>query len=263
MNLKTIELEIIDDVAIIWLNRPEKRNALNDELLYELNQIIIRLNKDPGISVVVLRGKNSVLSAGADIQWMQKTGNDGFFRNVWHSKKIADCFYRFFALKQITIVVVEKVAYGGILGFIAAADMVIAEHDARFCFPEVRLGIVPATIMPYVIQRTATSNIAQWIYSAQPFSASQAQQCNLIDIVTDKNELEERLNNLITDIQKASPVALRVTKKLMRLFKPGISYFLKTYTYLVLANLKRSEHGQEGLRAFLEKRLPNWTRPKK
>lgn len=257
-SFKDILLEIKDTTAWVWINRPHKRNALTGRIFYELMQAFKAIHNHRNIRLVILRGKNNVLSAGADIEWMQQTGRDSFIKNVKQSKLIADCLYHFFNLPQVTLVVVEKNAFGGILGFIAAADIAIAEQEAIFCFPEVRLGIAPAAIMPYVMHKTKGTHLNPWIYSGRIFTAKQALNSGLVDMCVANPELEKTLDEMVESMEKVSSQALRATKKLVGLFKPPITFRIKAYTYLLLARLKRSPHGQEGLQAFLEKREPRW-----
>ncbi|MCX7986211.1 MAG: enoyl-CoA hydratase-related protein [Bacteroidales bacterium] len=255
---KDIIVEIDHTIARVWINRPHKRNALTGKIFKELLKTFKMLHNNRQIRLVVLRGKDNVLSAGADIEWMQQTGREGFIKNVLQSKLIADCLYHFFSLPQITMVVVEKNAFGGILGFIAAADIAISEQDAILCFPEVRLGIAPAAIMPYVMHKTKGLHLNPWIYSGRTFTARQALGSGLIDMIVPNSELEKNINELCESIDKVSSHALRATKRLVGLFRPPITFRIKTYTYLLLARLRRSRHGQEGLKAFLEKREPRW-----
>ncbi|MGC8824884.1 MAG: enoyl-CoA hydratase-related protein [Bacteroidales bacterium] len=257
-NFKDIVVNIENSVAWIWINRPHKRNALTGRVFKELLQTFQAIHHNKQIRLVILRGKDNVLSAGADIEWMQKTGREGFLKNILQSKLIADCLYHFFNLPQVTMIVVEKNAFGGILGFIAAADIAISEQEAIFCFPEVRLGIAPAAIMPYVMHKTKGTQLNPWIFSGRIFTARQAASSGLVDICTPNPELEKTVNEIVEGISKVSLQALLATKKLMGLFKPPITFRIKTYTYLLLARLKRSRHGQEGLQAFLEKREPRW-----
>lgn len=257
-NFKDIIVNIENSVAWIWINRPHKRNALTGRVFMELLRTFQAIHHNRQIRLVILRGKDNVLSAGADIEWMQSTGRAGFFKNVLQSKLIADCLYHFFNLPQVTMVVVEKNAFGGILGFIAAADIVVAEQEAILCFPEVKLGIAPAAIMPYVMHKTKGTHLNPWIYSGRIFTARQATSAGLVDICTPNPELEKAVNEMVEGIIKVSHQALRATKRLMALFKPPITFRLKAYTYLLLARLKRSRDGQEGLQAFLEKREPRW-----
>lgn len=257
-DFKDIIVNIENSVAWIWLNRPHKRNALTGRVFYELLQAFKTLHHHKQIRLVVLRGKANVLSAGADIEWMQQTGRESFLKNIRQSKLIADCLYHFLNLPQVTLVVVEKNAFGGILGFIAASDVAIAEQEAILCFPEVRLGIAPAAIMPYVMHKTKGTHLNPWIYSGRTFTAKQAATSGLIDIVVPNPELENTVKEFIEGLGKASLHALRATKKLVSLFKPPITFRIKAYTYLLLARLRRSRHGQEGLQAFLEKREPRW-----
>jgi methylglutaconyl-CoA hydratase len=251
-------VNIEGSIAWVWINRPHKRNALTGRVFKELLQTFKAIHNNKQIRLVILRGKDNVLSAGADIEWMRQTGRDSFFKNILQSKLIADTLYHFFNLPQITLVVVEKNAFGGIVGFIAAADISVAEQDAILCFPEVRLGIAPAAIMPYVMHKTKGSRISPWIYSGRTFTAKQAQGSGLIDICVPNPDLEKTIDELVESIAKVSHQALSATKKLVSLFKPPITLRIKTYTYLLLARLKRSRHGQEGLQAFLEKREPRW-----
>ena len=251
-------VNIEGSIAWVWINRPHKRNALTGRVFKELLQTFKAIHNNKQIRLVILRGKDNVLSAGADIEWMRQTGREGFVKNVLQSKLIADCLYHFFGLPQITMVVVEKNAFGGIIGFIAAADIAIAEQEAQFCFPEVRLGIAPAVIMPFVMHKTRGTQLNPWIYSGRVFTARQALSSGLVDVCVPNPDLDRTVNETIESLGNVSFHAMLITKRLVNLFRPPVTFRIKIYTYLLLSRLKRSRHGQEGLQAFLEKREPRW-----
>jgi len=258
MKYNNISIEINKQVAAIWLNRPEVKNALDSTTFSELIRVLKELKSNSSIRMVILRGRGDVFSSGADLNWMLASGQLPWKKNYKNSKLISDCLNELYNFPKPVICLAQGIAYGGAIGLLAACDIVIATQETRFAFSEVRLGLAPSIIMPYVLKRINPSKASLLIYSARPFGAMEAEKIGLTDIVANEAEAELYLKNLIADMSKTSPDALIECKKMIRLSSKPISKKLIKQTILSTTELKKSNDGQEGLKAFIKKRDPLW-----
>jgi len=258
-NRKYIELKIENNRADLILNRPEFHNALNPEVLKEFQEVLDWVSTQENIHFLVISGKGKSFCAGADIKWFASAKNKTKQENQEEYLQIPELLKKLYEIPQITIAAVHGNVLGGANGIISACDFVIADESTNFAFGEIKLGIVPATIMPFVARRLSTQSMKKMMFTGERFSAAEALQAGLIDFTSADNNLTLVVEQLIEKLKLASPEALRVCKQLILNIDSGkISTKNSEYTASLLAELADSEQGREGLSAFLEKRKPDW-----
>ena len=257
--METILYEVKDSVAAVTLNRPEIHNAFNDIMLAELIQIFTEIkSQKKNIRVVVLTGKGKSFCAGADLNWMRKMIDYTYEENLEDSNQVSECMYRLYSLPMPTIARVNGAAIGGGMGLVAASDIVVAQEGAVFSLSEVKLGLVPACISPYVIRRAGEARCREFFLSGERITATRAHSAGLVNEVVSLEEMDEAVQRWIHQFMKNGPEAMAVCKEFLEKV-PGMP--LKdamTYTADGIAKLRISEEGQEGMNAFLEKRRPKW-----
>jgi len=254
-----IQVEITKGVATIWLNRPDVHNAISIELIDELTHCFTDLEKNGSIRVIVLRGKGKSFSAGADLKLMLQTSRMGYENNLEDGLKWANCLAAIYASSKPVVGIATGHVFGGGNGLLAACDMVIAEENAVFSFSEVKLGIAPSTILPYILKRINQSTAKYLMFTGIRFTAQEAYDFNFIDFTVYQQQLESLLESILTDINSASPQGIREIKNLIR--KLGAitnAEDIANITASSIATLKTSDEAKEGITAFLEKRKPNW-----
>ena len=210
--MKTITFQKKDEIVFISLNRPEKRNALNPELIQELLSTFEKVNSDSSVQLIVLSGEGSVFCAGADLKWLsdEKLFNKTALNQLFSLLKfISDC-------KVPVLGVVHGHAVGGGIGLLSVCDIVIAEKNTKFCFSETRLGLVPSIISPFIIRKTGVSRVKPYMLSALFFSTSEAQELGLVHFIGSQTECDQYLNGLIDNFKTLDLSALIQTKKLLK-----------------------------------------------
>ncbi|KPW78358.1 Gamma-carboxygeranoyl-CoA hydratase [Pseudomonas cannabina] len=257
-------LELIDDprgFATLWLNRPDKNNAFNAQMIRELIIALDQLQADTRLRFLVLRGRGRHFSAGADLAWMQQAADLDYNTNLDDARELAELMYNLARLKLPTLAVVQGAAFGGALGLISCCDMAIAGEDAQFCLSEVRIGLAPAVISPFVVQAIGERAARRYALTAERFDGQRAQQIGLIAECYASAELEAKTTEWIDNLLLNSPQAMRVSKELLREVGSGeLTPALRRYCESAISRIRTSAEGQEGLRAFLQKRAPGWQR---
>lgn len=255
-------LELLKDprgFATLWLSRADKNNALNAQMIRELIIAIDELAADASLRFVILRGRGRHFSAGADLAWMQQSAALDYQSNLDDARELAELMYNLARLKLPTLAVVQGAAFGGALGLIACCDMAIGTEDAQLCLSEVRIGLAPAVISPFVVQAMGERAARRYALTAERFSGIRARELGLLAEAYPAAELEERLEDWIANLLQNSPQAMRASKELLREVGPGeLTPALRRYCENAIARIRVSTEGQEGLRAFLEKRQPAW-----
>jgi len=257
--LETILYEMDECIARVTLNRPEIHNAFNDTMLTELIEVFQDLQDRKGqIRVVILTGNGKSFCAGADLHWMKKMINYSYEENLEDSNRVSECMHRLYTLPQPTIARVNGAAIGGGMGLVSACDIVIAQEKAVFSLSEVKLGLVPACISPYVIKRAGESKCREFFLSGERIDAQRALFAGLVNVVVPLDELDAAVDGWKDRFLKNGPEAMAVCKKLLENV-PGMRLEeAKSYTADGIAKLRISKEGQEGMNAFLEKRKPSW-----
>lgn len=241
------------------LNRSEKSNALNLQFIREITECLGDIEKDETIRIVVLRGEGKNFCAGADLEWMSKAAQLNYDANYSESLELADLFSEIFNSNKLFIALVQGACYGGGVGLAAVCDFIIAEHSAVFSLSEVRLGLVAATISPYIIYRIGVQRAKSLILTGEPKSATQMEQYGFVDTIVGEKEAENELASLIHLLLQGGNQA---QQKIKSLFNRGFHHENKTSlrekTAEIIAESRVSPEGMEGIRAFLEKRKPEW-----
>ncbi len=256
---KTIVLTKKGTVLQVNFNRPEVHNAFNSETILELTDAFDKVRVDNSIRVVILTGEGKSFCAGADINWMREIIHYSFDQNLEESLQLAEVLHKIYTLPKPTIAMVNGAAIGGGTGFLSVCDIAVAAEDAKFGLSEVKIGLVPAAISPYVVRKIGESKAREYFLTGQRISAQKAAEIGLVNEVVPKNQLKERVDELVGQLLDSGPEAIASCKELI-LNVPGMSLEdVKEYTARMIADLRVSDEGQEGMSAFLEKRKPRWT----
>lgn len=258
---KYIETGIQNDIATLWLNRPDKRNAFHEAMITEMITALDELKREKNLKAFVLRGKGKVFSAGADLDWMQSVKEYSFKENKLESKQLFRLFSNIYSFPLPVVVFVHGVSAGVANGLVAAADISLAEENTNFRFSEVQLGLLPATISPFVIRRIGKFNARELMMTGKSFRADKAQNIGLINAAGSFEEMENQLNEILSSFRSAALGSLKNTKWLIRKVSsmPDIME-LEDETADMIASARLSPEGQEGMEAFAEKRKPDWSK---
>ncbi|WP_397448369.1 gamma-carboxygeranoyl-CoA hydratase [Pseudomonas sp. NA-150] len=243
----------------LWLNRAEKNNAFNAQMIRELIIALDTVQANASLRFLLIRGRGKHFSAGADLAWMQQSANLDYNTNLDDARELAELMYNLAKLKIPSLAVVQGAAYGGALGLISCCDMAIGSEDAQFCLSEVRIGLAPAVISPFVVQAIGERAARRYALTAERFSGRRAQEIGLLAECYPPQELEQQVEAWVNNLLLNSPQAMRASKDLLREVGNGeLTPSLRRYCENAIARIRVSAEGQEGLRAFLEKRAPGW-----
>ena len=246
-------------VATVTLNNPDKHNAFDDDVIALLTTIFSNIADNPDIRVMVLTSTGKSFCAGADLGWMKRMADYSYQENLADSNALAQLFNVLNFMPQATIAQVQGAAFGGALGLVSCCDIVVAANKASFCLSEVKLGLIPATISPYVINAIGLKAARRYFLTAERFFADQAKSIGLVDEVVDINELENTTNAFVNTLLANGPMAVKAAKKLiLDVVHQPIDDKLIADTSDRIASIRVSEEGQEGLTSFFEKRPANW-----
>lgn len=246
-------------VAYVTLTRPEKHNAFDDEMIAGLTRFFKQAGDDNNVRVLVLQAEGKSFSAGADLNWMQRMANYTYEQNHADSMALATMLYTLNTLPKPTIARVQGAAFGGAVGLIACCDMAIGSKLSKFCLSEVKIGLIPATISPYVIEAMGPRVCRRYFQTAEVFSARRARRLGLLSETVTEEELDTTINDLVTQLLTNGPVAVGQAKSLIRsVAYRSVDESLMQETSQMIANIRVSDEGQEGLHAFLEKRPAKW-----
>ncbi len=246
-------------VARLTLNRPEVHNAFNDALIAEMTKALHALNADPAVRVVLLASGGKSFSAGADLNWMRAMAGYGQAENLRDAEALGQLMHRLDSLEKPTIALVQGAAFGGGVGLVACCDIAIAATRATFCLSEVKLGLIPAVISPYVVGAMGARAARRYFLTAERFSAEEAMRLGLIHQVVEEEELDAAADRIIGDILTAGPQAVQESKALIAaVANRPVDHAIRQDTAERIARIRASAEGQEGLSAFLEKRPASW-----
>lgn len=255
-----IHTHIIDSVYWIGLNNPGRKNALSKEGITQLTQTFERLKTNDTCRVVVLYGLNDCFCSGADLEWMRAAKNQDESLNLSDAALFYTLYQTLFDFPKPIVTWVQKVAYGGALGLLAVSDLVVADKEAVFAFSEVKLGLVPATIAPFVLKKVGLGATQALMLTGEVFSAKKAQKIGLVSEVLKSIKSKDKVVFISELLSKNGPKALQATKQLLHVIveKEENKNQLQSICCQAIANARTSEEGQEGLNAFFDKRLPSW-----
>jgi methylglutaconyl-CoA hydratase len=255
---ETIKKEIDGPVARIILNRPRVRNAFNDVLIAEVSDALVVLAKRDDLRVLIIAAGGSTFCAGADFHWMGKMVGADLEENLDDSLKLADMLAALYRFPRPTIARVQGSAFGGGVGVAACCDIVVAAETAAFSFSEVRLGLVPACISPFVIRRIGEGRAREYFLTGERITAQRAYEIGYVNKVVPEVALDDAVNNYVQHFLSCGPEALRTCKKMLEEVPQMPLAEARDYTANMIAQLRISKEGLEGMKAFLEKRKPAW-----
>jgi methylglutaconyl-CoA hydratase len=256
----TLNLEQHESVARITLNRPDLRNAFDETLIAELTDAFTQLSDDSRVRVVVLGGAGSAFCAGADLAWMQRMASYSHAENLADARTLQRLFAAIAHCPKVTIARVHGAAMGGGAGLVTACDIALATPEAKFAFSEVRLGLAPAVIGPYVVEKIGLGAARALFVTGETFGADEALRLGLLHQIVPAEELDAALGQKIKHVLAAGPNAIAASKELLRAIVSKTPDEAAQTTVECIAALRVSPEGQEGIRAFLEKRSPLWPR---
>jgi len=259
MSPTTLEVEIRNHVGLVWFNRPDIRNALNEVVLKELAATMKALEKDKGVRAIVLGGRGSAFCAGADLNWMKRAAGFSKAQNAKDAAALANTLWALYSLKKPTVARIHGPAYAGGMGFAAVCDIAVASTEASFCLSETRLGLIAATISPYVVRAMGERAASRYFLTAERFDAAEAYRIGFVQEIAPPEELDNQVNEILGHLVQAGPRALDESKKLLQLVGASkITPAIRAETAKRIAETRASAEGKEGIASFLEKRKPRW-----
>jgi len=251
-------------VATITLNRPEVHNAFDDHLIAELTHWLRDLDHNAAVRTVILAARGKSFSAGADLNWMKRVAHYSEAENIRDAVALASLMRTLDAMSKPTIARVQGAAYGGGVGLVACCDVAVAGMAAAFSLSEVRLGLIPAVISPYVVAAIGSRNARRYFLTAERFDAREALRIGLVHGAVDDAELDAAVERILAELLKGGPKAIGAAKDLIaHVTDRRIDQVLAEETAARIARIRVSQEGQEGIAAFLDKRPPNWVKPQK
>jgi len=262
MAYSTINYEIRENVAYIDFCRPDVHNAFNDTVIYEMTDLFDRLDKEKSLRAVVLTGQGKSFCAGADLNWMKRVITQSFDENLKESNALADLFAQIYNFRCPVIGRINGAAIGGGVGFVAVCDIAIAAENAVFSFSEVKIGLVPACIGPYVVKKIGEGKAREFFITGERMKGDKAFRIGLVNQCVKAEDLDKAVNDLLHMIKSSGPEAISVAKELVSSVPNMSEEQYKPFTAEMIAKLRISDEGQEGMNAFLEKRKPKWVNNK-
>lgn len=248
-----------DGVARLTMNRPDVHNAFDDVLIAELTERLRHLDNDARVRVVVLAANGKSFSAGADLNWMKRMARYSEAENLRDAMHLAGLMHTLDRMRKPTIARVQGAAFGGGVGLVACCDMAVAAREAQFCLSEVRLGLIPAVISPYVVQAIGARAARRYFLTAERFDAAEAHHLGLVSQVVDADDLDETVATLTGHLLKGGPHAIAAAKDLITAVNDRpIEMPVVEDTARRIAQQRASAEGREGVAAFLEKRAAAW-----
>ncbi len=255
----TLGIEMKGPVATIWMNRPDMHNAFDETLISELTAACTALDDDKDVRVVVLAGRGKSFSAGADLNWMKRAANNGVEDNLNDARALAGMLRVLAEMKKPTIARVQGAALGGGMGLASACDIAVASTKAVFATSEVKFGIIPSAISPYVLRAIGARQAYRYFQSAERISAERAREIGLVHEVVEADELDAKVQEIVTALLQGGPLSQSAAKDLIRAVNnQPINDNLVEDTAHRIAHLRATPEAREGISAFLDKRSPAW-----
>ena len=245
-------------MTTVSLARPDLHNALNADLIEELTRCFEEISEDERVRVAVLAGEGRSFCAGADIGYMQETATFSYEENLEDARRLAMMFWTIDECPKPVVAKVQGAAMGGGTGLVAVADVAVADSEARFAFSEVRLGIAPATIAPFVVRKIGASHARSLFATGEQFGAERAREIGLVHKAVSSDGLDMAVDEKVGELLQGGPVAQATMKALLRRLETTEPMEAPGLTARVISELRTGEEGQEGLEAFLQKREPRW-----
>ena len=246
-------------VAEVWLNRPEVRNAFNDGVINELTAVFRELSSDSSLRAIVLAGHGKSFCAGADLSWMRAMADYSWQENAADAQRLADMLWTIYSCPVPIVGRIHGDCYAGGMGLAAVCDVLVAAHGVQFCLSEARLGLLPATIGPYVVRALGEQASRRYFVTAERFSAERAHALGFVHEVVAADALDVKVAEIVATLVANGPHALRACKQLVQdVAGQPITAELRQNTARRIADIRASEEGREGVQAFLQKREPSW-----
>jgi methylglutaconyl-CoA hydratase len=259
MAYQTLELRKDNRVATVTLNRPDMRNAFNEIMIAEITQAFGEAGADAEVRAVVLAANGVAFCAGADLNWMKKMAGYTHDENRADAAQLAEMLRTIYTCPKPVVAKVQGDCYAGGMGLVAACDISVAIDSANFCLSEVKLGLIPATISPYVIKAMGENAARRYFLTAERFSSEEARRIGFVHEVVAAEGLDSAIEGIVAALVANSPNAVREAKRLVRdVAGRGVTESLIADTAERIADIRSSEEGKEGVRSFLEKRKPGW-----
>lgn len=259
MRYQTLDIERQDSVARIILNRPDVRNAFNETVIAEITHVFQVLGSDGSIRAIVLAARGATFCAGADLNWMQKMAGYTHEENRADAGQLAEMLRTIYFCPKPVVAKVQGDCYAGGMGLVAACDIAVAVEDAHFCLSEVKLGLIPATISPYVIKAMGENAARRYFLTAERFSAAEALRLGFVHAAVEADALDATVDDIVKALVSASPNAVKEAKRLVQdIAGAPLTDALIADTVERITVIRASDEGREGVRAFLEKRKPGW-----
>lgn len=259
MPFQSLQIELTGQVATIWMNRPDLHNAFDETLIAELTAACIALDEDKDVRVVILAGRGKSFSAGADLNWMKRAAHNGIDDNLNDARALARMLRTLAEMKKPTVARVHGAALGGGMGLAAACDIAVASTRAVFATSEVRFGIIPAAISPYVLRAIGGRQATRYFQSGERIAADRARDIGLVHEAVAPEALDARVQEIVSALLQGGPLAQAAAKDLIRAVGgQPVNETLVEETAHRIAHLRATPEAREGISAFLEKRSPNW-----
>jgi methylglutaconyl-CoA hydratase len=260
--MKHLQLRYEAGVATVTLDRPEVRNAFNDEVIAELTAMFAELDDRPEVRCIVLAGSGTAFCAGADLNWMKRMAGYTRDENLADAAALANMLRQIYRCPKPTIARVQGDVYAGGVGLVAVCDIAVSVDSAQYCLSEVKLGLIPATISPYVIRAMGERAAHRYFLTAERFAAAEALRIGFVHEVVSAGELDAKVAELARSLVQAGPAAVRACKALVQdVGGRNITQLLIDRTVEGIADIRVSEEGREGIQSFLGKRKPGWLLP--
>ncbi len=257
--MSNLKIEVAAQRATLTLTRPELRNAFNDEVIAELTQAFTELGSSDEVRVIVLAAEGPAFCAGADLNWMRRMADYDREQNLADAGRLAEMLRVIHACPKPVIARVQGDVYAGGMGLVACCDIAISTDSAHYCLSETRLGLLPATISPYVMRAMGARAAQRYCLSAERFDAAEALRIGFVHEVVTADRLDERVDAVARALVNASPAAVRACKRLLQdVAQREIDAELIAQTVAAIADVRASAEGREGVQAFLQKRQPSW-----
>lgn len=261
MSKSMLNISRKEKITTLTLNRPEKCNALSEDLVQQLRDAFFAVSRDEQTQLVLLNGAGDHFCAGADIDGMCRLAQSSFELGRDDARNLASLLYQMYSFPKPIVTLAQGSTMGGGLGLLACSDLIIAASDARFCFSEVKIGLVPAVVSPYIISLIGQHAARYYFLTAESFTAQEALRLGLVHKLVPRESLEQAGLRLCQILLQHSPLALMEVKRLMTMvINQEISLELSEKTAEILARIRLTAEGQEGLKAFVEKRPPAWSK---
>ena len=255
----TLDIQRQGAVARVWLNRPDVRNAFNDSVIAELTAAFRELGADASLRAIVIGGHGKAFCAGGDLNWMRAMADYSWEQNRADAQALADMLYTLYTCPLPLVGRVHGDCYAGGVGLASVCDVLVAAEGMHFCLSEARLGLLPATIGPYVVRALGEQASRRYFISAERFSAAEAHRLGFVHELATAETIDAKVDAIVQTLVANGPAAVKASKKLVQdLAGQPLTAALRTDTARRIADIRASDEGREGVQSFLNKRTPRW-----